>query len=113
MRDLIGDLPGFPEPVWHVPNGIASILSFDKAEKHCKITCGDQVFTVHKDDRTVRKFIRADNGLRPWSALDGVNEKDESKNESVPVNTAADEKSSHLVKAHRKAELLWPGRHTR
>jgi len=57
--NMIGDLPGLPEPVWYVPNWIANILSFDKVERHFKITYEDQVFKVHKGDGSTRDFIRS------------------------------------------------------
>ena len=34
----IGDLPGFPEPVWHTPGGIVNVLSLASMRKHYAVT---------------------------------------------------------------------------
>lgn len=64
--DLIGDLPGFPEPVWHDPKGIANVLSLDRVEEHFDVSCQNKTFCVHKPDGATRQFVRATNGLRHW-----------------------------------------------
>jgi len=59
----VGDLPGLPEPVWHLKDGIANILSLEQVEKHFEVTCSNKVFTIHKPGSSRRDFVRGPNGL--------------------------------------------------
>ena len=35
---MIGDLPGYPDPVWYTPKEIANVLSLSLVKKHFRIT---------------------------------------------------------------------------
>mgnify|MGYP002809603031 CR=1 FL=1 len=68
--DLIGDMAGYPEPVWYHPDGIANILSVHMVEEHgydvqYKWVDGykDKVYDVEKKDGSARRFIRSKMGL--------------------------------------------------
>lgn len=62
--NLKGDLPGYPEPVWFYPNGIANILSMAGVRKLYRITydCDEKYFAVHKPDGD-RYFRESSGGL--------------------------------------------------
>jgi len=50
--NLLGDLLGYPNPVYYDPNRIANILSLSSVKHHHCVTYnskGDNTFTVHKD----------------------------------------------------------------
>jgi len=63
----VGDFPGFPEPVWYDPGGIANIISFDKAEKFYKIRydseSGNGFMVTHRQNGSVRCFHKSKKGL--------------------------------------------------
>jgi len=63
----VGDFPGFPEPVWYDPGGIANIISFDKAEKFYKIRydseSGNGFMVTHRQNGSVRCFHKSRKGL--------------------------------------------------
>ncbi|KAG7373144.1 hypothetical protein IV203_033868 [Nitzschia inconspicua] len=61
-----GYLPGFPEPVWYHPNGIANILSLQSLTKHYRITMDSATsdgLRLHKADGTTFDFRPSDTGL--------------------------------------------------
>lgn len=89
--DMIEDLPGFPEPVWCDPQGIANVLSMDRVEAHFEVTHQNRVFLVHKPDGSVCEFVRAKNGLRHWDI-------------TKDVTDAAGRNSAHQPKEHRSAD---------
>ena len=98
--NLVGDFPGFPEPVWCMPDGIANILSLAKVEEHYKVTYEERVFRVHKPDGSTRDFVRAANGLRYWDARNGIDQQD-----CALVTTVADKKANYTVNAYKRAQL--------
>ena len=63
--DMIGDLPGYPHPVWYDANGIANILSLYNIQKLHRVTYDSAAsgsFVVHVGDREV-VFKMARRGL--------------------------------------------------
>ena len=63
--DLIGDLPGYPKPVWYDPKGIANILSVRNVSEFYRITFDSKngnTFTIHKDTGNVN-FTQCSSGL--------------------------------------------------
>ena len=64
---LIGDLPGYPSPVWCHPGGIANILSLHRVSKHCRVEHDGSKetasFQVTKQDGTVLQFKPSVSGL--------------------------------------------------
>ena len=49
--NLIGDLAGYPNPVYYYPEGMANILSLSNVKKHHCVTHdneGRNAFTIHK-----------------------------------------------------------------
>ena len=67
--DMIGDMKGYPDPVWYHPDGIANILSQHMVKEHYDIEYKhveghkDKVYDVRKADGSVRRFIRSRMGL--------------------------------------------------
>ena len=61
--DLVGDLPGFPCPVWLYEGGLANILSLAHVEDHFEVSYRKGLFKVHRPDGTTRDFARLRNGL--------------------------------------------------
>jgi hypothetical protein len=70
---MVGDLPGYPAPVWYHPNGIANILSLHLVNKHCRVTYDShelgQAFHVTKGDGTMRDFNPSSSGLHYCECL--------------------------------------------
>jgi hypothetical protein len=65
---LIGDLLGYPTPVWYHPNGIANILSSHRVSKRCRVVYNstEEVkasFHVTKQDGSVLHFRPSMSGL--------------------------------------------------
>ena len=61
----VGDLPGYPDPIWYDPNGIANILSLSSVRKLFRITFDSDkgnVFKVHIRDKVV-EFKQSKEGL--------------------------------------------------
>jgi len=67
QTDQIGDLEGYPAPVWYQTNLIDNILSLYWASRHFQVQCnsndGDPVFRETKPDRTVCEFRASIEGL--------------------------------------------------
>ncbi|KAG7373108.1 hypothetical protein IV203_033832 [Nitzschia inconspicua] len=61
-----GFLPGYPEPVWYHPDGIANILSLRNLSKHYRITMDSAVsngLRLHKPDGSTFDFFPSETGL--------------------------------------------------
>ena len=85
----MGDLQGFGE-VWYHPKGIANILSMALVEEKpvWEITYSkDGGFKVHKSDRSVRSFVRSDQGLFYMDTPKNKSKKPERKEDPVPGGT--------------------------
>jgi hypothetical protein len=72
---MIGDLPGFPTPVWFHPDGIANILSLHLVAEHCRVQYDSneagRAFHVTDPDGSVRDFKPSASGLHYWDASEG------------------------------------------
>ena len=58
----IGDLPGYSDPVWYNPKGIANILSLGLVQKNHPVTYNSQygnVFFIHSPQRPIFKMTKA------------------------------------------------------
>ena len=55
--NLIGDLPGYPAPVWYHPGGIANILSLHRVAKHCRVQYDSG------EDRAAFRVIKPDGSV--------------------------------------------------
>ncbi|KAG7353502.1 hypothetical protein IV203_002857 [Nitzschia inconspicua] len=86
---LQGYLPGYPEPIWYYPDGIANIFSLRNLSKHYHITMDSAVYNglrLRKPDGTTFDFVPSDTGLyhldskmfgtspRMWSLITAVKE---------------------------------------
>jgi hypothetical protein len=64
---LIGDLLGYPAPVWYCPSGIAIILSLHLVNEHCRVQYDSfeagRAFHVTKPDGSTRDFKPSASGL--------------------------------------------------
>jgi hypothetical protein len=64
---LIGDLPGYPAPVWYCPSGIANILSLHLVNEHCRVQYDSfeagRAFHVTESDGSTRDFKPSASGL--------------------------------------------------
>jgi hypothetical protein len=99
--EMIGDLPGYPVPVWYHPDGIANILSLHRVSQHCRVTYdsgGDGTFQVMKDDGSARVFRPSASGLHYCNAR-------ALQDEAVLVNTVAQNRNSYAVCAYKLAAL--------
>lgn len=110
--NLIGELRGFPEPVWCDPKGIANIPSLDGVEEHFNVSHQDKTFHVHKPDGTTRQFICTTNGLRHWdtklNAPTITNNSPDSAGKqecALVVNTAAGNKTKFSLANCERAEV--------
>jgi hypothetical protein len=100
ITDLIGDLPGYPNPVWYHPQGIANILSLHRVGKSCRIQYDNEVsdaaFRVTKPDGTFRDF-------KP--SVSGLHYCDTREHGTVLVNTVAERKGKYTARAYQQAVL--------
>jgi len=96
----IGDLPGYPRPVWYHPDGIANILSLKRVSEHCRVQYDSAsdggAFRVTKPDGTTREF-------KP--SLSGLHYCDTAEHETVLVNTVAQKKEKYTERAYQQAVL--------
>jgi hypothetical protein len=96
--NMIGDLPGYPAPVWFHPNGIANILSLHRVAQYCRVQYDSgeyrAAFHVTKSDGSIRDFV---------PALTGLHYCETAQHESVLVNTVAEKKSHYTVRAYKQA----------
>ena len=99
--DTIGDLPGYPSPVWYHPDGIANILSLHRVSQHCRVRydSGDQRtgFTVTKPDGSVRTFVPSEGGLHYCDVRKHTG--------ATFVNTVAGKKEQYTARAYKQAAL--------
>lgn len=98
--NLIGDLPGYPEPVWYHPDGIANILSLHKVVKHCRVqydsTEARASFQVTRADGSIRAFYPSTSGLHYCDTnVDGT----------VLVNTVEENLAHYTRRAVKRASL--------
>lgn len=63
----IGDLGGYPSPVWFRPDGVANILSLAQLKEHCLVVYDsaedEAAFHCIKPDGTTRDFVPSLSGL--------------------------------------------------
>ena len=99
---LVGDLDGYPNPVWYHPEGIANILSLHRVGQTCRIRYDNQklggVFRITKPDGSVRDFRPSITGLHycDTAAHQGL---------SFGIVTVAERKHKYTVRAYRQALL--------
>jgi hypothetical protein len=97
---MIGDLPGYPAPIWYHPDGIANILSLFRVTEHCRVQYDSNeeraAFHVTKSDGNVRDF---------WPSASGLRYCDARENETVLVNTVAAKRDAYTVRAYKQAVL--------
>jgi hypothetical protein len=95
---MIGDLPGYPVPVWFNPNGIANILSLYRVTQHCRVQYDSRdnqaAFHVTRSDSSIRHFVPSVTGLHYCETV---------QNESVLINTVAAKKSNYTIRAYKQA----------
>ena len=102
VTELVGDLDGYPNPVWYHPGGIANILSLYRVGQTCRIQYDNEkdgaVFRITKPDGSVRDFRPSLTGLHYCDTREhhGV---------SMPIVTVADNKNKYTVRAYRQAVL--------
>jgi hypothetical protein len=98
--NLIGDLPGYPTPVWYHPKGIANILSLKRVSQHCRVQYDSEEnaasFHVTKPDGTVLDF-------KP--SISGLHYCDSRVYGTSLINTVAEKKSQYTRRACKKAML--------
>jgi hypothetical protein len=98
--NLIGDLPGYPVPVWYHPEGIANILSLHRVSQHCRVQYdsggNDAAFHVTRTDGSVRDFI---------PSMSGLHYCDTEEFQTVLVNTVAEKQKSYTGRAFKMAKL--------
>ncbi len=98
MTDLIGNLPGYPNPVWYHLEGIANILSLHRVGQSCRIYYDDdmhgQCFNVTKPDGTVCAFQPSVSGLHFY---------DTHEYETMLINTVAKQKDKYTDCAYMQA----------
>jgi hypothetical protein len=97
--NMIGDLPGYPVPVWYHPDGIANILSLHRVSQHCRVTYdsdGDGTFQVMKNDGSAREFKPSASGLHYCDTR-------ELHDETVLINTVEQNRNSYTVRAYKLA----------
>jgi hypothetical protein len=91
---MIGDLPGYPDPVWYHSGGIANILSLYQVAQHCRVQydSGEDgaAFHVTKPDGSIRDFKPSVSGLHYCNVRE---------HETVLINTVDDKKSNYTVRA--------------
>ena len=99
--DTIGDLPGYPSPVWYHPGGIANILSLHRVSQHCRVRydSGDEQagFTVTKADGSTRAFIPSPSGLHYCDTR--------THRGATFVNTVEDKKGRYTTRGYKQAVL--------
>lgn len=97
---LVGDLPGYPAPVWFHKQGIANILSLNQVAKHYHVTYNSDgptpSFIVTKPDGSMREFHRS---------VTGLHYSDTAVTGTALVTTVADTKSNYSVRSYRQAVL--------
>ena len=111
--NLIADLPGYPNPVWYLAEGVANILSFSKVASVFPITYDstNDRFSMHKPDGKIRHFNRSDKGLYYYDTKRSGSHTSESEqdthadDEYVFVTTVADKKSNYAMSDYRMAEM--------
>jgi len=100
--DQIGDLPGYPLPVWYHPEGIANILSLHRVSEHCRVQYDSNehgaAFRVTKPDGTVRHFRPSVSGLHYCDTT-------KLRQETVLINTVAEKKAQYTERAFKQAAL--------
>ena len=98
--NLVGDLPGYPVPVWCHPKGIANILSLHRVTQNCEVSYHSKrdgaSFVVTKDDGSVRHF-------KP--SISGLHYCDTNEFGITLINTVAGQKSKHTARAYKQAVL--------
>ena len=97
---LIGDLPGYPSPVWYHPEGIANILSLHRVGEHCRVQYDNKshgaCFRVTKPDGTTREFRPSTSGLHYCdTAAEGT----------TFINTVSKNKDKYTERAYTQAVL--------
>jgi hypothetical protein len=97
---MIGDLPGYPTPVWYHPKGIANILSLHRVSKYCRVaydsTEDGASFHVTKQDGTVLRF---------QPSVSGLHFCDSREYGTTLINTVADKKSQYTKRACKQASI--------
>ena len=95
---LIGDLPGYPTPVWYHPEGIANILSLHRVSKHCRVEYDSSEdgasFNVTKPDGTKLHF---------QPSLGGLHFYDSQEYGTTLINTVADNKTKYTARQCKQA----------
>jgi hypothetical protein len=98
--NMIGDLPGYPTPVWYHPQGIANILSLSRVSQHCRVQYDSEEsvasFHVTKPDGTVLDFKPSVSGLHYCDSCDYG---------TMLINTVAEKRSKYTRRAFEQAAL--------
>jgi hypothetical protein len=100
--DMIGDLDGYPNPVWFHLHGIANILSLHRVAKSCHIQYDSQKdggsFLVYKVDGDVRIFKPSVTGLHYCDTRKHYGT-------TMSIVTVADKRDKYTARAYRQAVL--------
>jgi hypothetical protein len=100
VTDQIGDLPGYPAPVWFHPNGMANILSLYRVGQHCRVQYDSEgyggAFRVMKPDGGCREFK---------ASVSGLHYCDTQEFGTVLINTVDNKKSKYTARAYKQAML--------
>jgi hypothetical protein len=97
---MIGDLRGYPAPVWYHPGGIANILSLHWVSQYCRVQYDS------KEDQAAFQVTKTDGSIRNFKpSVAGLHYCDTKKNETLLVNTVADKKSKYTVRGYKQAIL--------
>jgi hypothetical protein len=96
---LIGDLPGYPAPVWFHEGGIANIFSLHRVSEHCRIEYdSDETgasFRVTKG--SVCMFVPSVSSLHYCDTLE---------HGTVLINTVASKREQYTIRAYQQAALV-------
>jgi len=97
---MIGDLGGYPSPVWYHPDGIANILSLHRVTQHFAVSYDSHQnnggFMMTRKDGTVRVFKKSIAGLHYCDTVEY---------ETTLINTVSENKARYTERAFRQALL--------
>jgi hypothetical protein len=98
--DQVADLPGYREPVWFHPKGIANVLSLARVSKRFTITFNNRDgFIIHKPDGRKHHFKESDRGL---FYLDTTMQ---NQRDMTMVMTVEQKRAGYSERDYRRAEL--------
>jgi hypothetical protein len=95
--NMIGDLPGYPNPVWFHADGIANILSLHRVGQHCWIQYDNDeygaAFRVTKTDGSTQLF---------QPSVSGLHYCDTQEHGTLLINTVANRKEKYTERAFKQ-----------